>query len=259
MDLATHGLSFAYPKGPRVLRDVTLSFEDPVTVIIGPNGAGKSTLLRLLGHLTGMRPQAGGVTLGGVDIGERTALERVKHIAYLSQTPRVSSPLTVEEVVALSRTLTGPSEACVARAIEEVGLMDRRKDRFSQLSVGQRQLAAFARALSQFGFESQDGARYLLADEPIAALDPHHAVTIARQLRAATERNIRCVLVAHNLAFAEAVAGRVIGLGGDGTVVADGAPERILTEGVLERLYGCRFVRGDRASGGGLKPRYLPD
>lgn len=252
MALATQDLCFSYPSGAEVLRGVSLSFEDPVTAIIGPNGAGKSTLLRLLGHLQAERPSQGRVHLDGVDLGSLSSVDRVRRIAYVSQTPTVSSPLTVGEVVGLSRTLLGRSDETVARAVSEVGLEDRTNDRFSELSVGQRQLAAIARAIAQFGYESSDQDRYLLADEPIASLDPHHAVTIAERLRAMTQRGIRCILIVHDLGFARAVADRVLGLSTVGRIVVDGPPERTITEEVLSSLFGCRFERTDW----GLMPRY---
>jgi len=151
MALVTEDLCFRYPSGAEVLRSVSLGFEDPMTAIIGPNGAGKSTLLRLLGHLQVHRPSRGRVLMDGVELSTMRSVERVRRLAYVSQTPTVSSPLTVREVVGLSRTLLDRSDETVARAIAEVGLEDRSNDRFSELSVGQRQLAAIARAIAQFG------------------------------------------------------------------------------------------------------------
>lgn len=252
MALVTEDLCFRYPSGAEVLRSVSLGFEDPMTAIIGPNGAGKSTLLRLLGHLQVHRPSRGRVLMDGVELSTMRSVERVRRLAYVSQTPTVSSPLTVREVVGLSRTLLDRSDETVARAIAEVGLEDRSNDRFSELSVGQRQLAAIARAIAQFGFEPSDQTRYLLADEPIASLDPHHAVAIADRLRAMTERGVRCILVIHDLGFARAVADRVLGLSAEGRVVVDGPPEETITEEVLGSLFGCRFER----TGWGLMPRY---
>ena len=252
MPLSTENLCFSYPSGAEVLRSVSLSFDDPVTAIIGPNGAGKSTLLRLLGNLQAGRASKGRVLMDGVELSGLSSFERVRRLAYVSQTPTVSSPLTVGEVVGLSRTLLGRSDETVARAIAEVGLEARSEDRFLELSIGQRQLAAIARAIAQFGYGSSDHSRYLLADEPIASLDPHHAVAIAERLRALTERGVRCILVVHDLGFARAVADRVLGLSSEGRVVVDGSPAETITEEVLGSLYGCRFERTDW----GLMPRY---
>lgn len=252
MTLATDGLSFSYPQRADVLRDVSLSFDDPVTALIGPNGAGKSTLLRLLGRLQDGKECSGRITLDGRELSGLSAIERVRRIAYVSQTPTVSSPLTVREVVGLARTVLSPSRESVDRAIGEVGLDDRSDDRFSALSVGQRQLAAIARAIAQFGYESSERTRYLLADEPIASLDPHHAVRVAELLGSMTQRGVRCVLVVHDLGFARAVTDRVIGLSADGRVAMDGPPDRTITEDGLGGLFGCRFERTEW----GLMPRY---
>ncbi len=252
MSLAVHEVTYAYPKGPPVLQGVTVEFTDSVTAVIGPNGAGKSTLLRLLGDLQHPRSSQGRIAMEGKDLGSLSASERVRRIAYVSQTPLVSAPLTVREVVGLSRVLIEADQAAVDRAIAEVGLESRQDDLFSSMSVGQRQLAAIARALAQLGFDRDDSPRYLLADEPIAALDPHHAIEIARQLRSATDRGIRCVLVVHDLTFARAVSDRIIGLGRDGRIAADGSPEDTLTEEKLGQLFGCRFERTENE----LRPSY---
>jgi len=252
MSLAVHGLSYAYPKGLSVLRDITLEFPEAVTVVIGPNGAGKSTLLRLLGDLQHPRPSQGRITLDGKELGSLSASERVRRIAYVSQSPTVSAPLTVREVVGLSHTLIGANKSAIDRAMIEVGLKNRQNDLFGSLSVGQRQLVAIARALAQLGFDRQHLPQYLLADEPIAALDPNHTIEIARQLRSATNRGIRCVLVVHDLAFARAVSDRIIGLSRDGQVISDGSPEDTLTADKLGSLFGCRFERTENE----LRPSY---
>ena len=244
MSLAAENLSFAYRAARPVLKGVSVEFGNPITAIIGPNGAGKSTLLRLLAGVASGGVREGKVTLDGQELLDLRAVERVRRLAMLAQVPAVSAPLTVGEVVMLGRTLLPSDPATVARAIEEVGLNGRENDLFESLSVGERQLAAFARVLAQLGFEQEQRPRYLLADEPIAALDPNHAVTNARRIRAASERGIRCVLVVHDLDFVSEVADRVIGVGRCGSVVADGPPEQTLKPDVLESLYGCRFGVG---------------
>jgi iron complex transport system ATP-binding protein len=247
-------LGYAYPSGDLpVLQDVSLVFEAPVTAIIGPNGAGKSTLLRLLAGIADRRGRRGGVTLDGRAIEHVPVVERVRRIAYVSQTPRVSAPLTVAEVVGLGRVVQSPSSDVVGRALDAVGLGDRAEDAFEHLSVGQRQLAAFARVLAQFDGPENDQTRYLLADEPVAALDPRHAIVIAQQIRDASDRGIRSILIVHDVGFASAVADHVVCLGDGGSVRASGPPDDVLTRDVLEDLFGCRFGESGAAR---IQPRY---
>ncbi|MFB3432041.1 MAG: ABC transporter ATP-binding protein [Phycisphaerales bacterium] len=247
MTLRCDQLGYTYSTGKRAaLRDVSIAFDAPVTAIIGPNGAGKSTLLRLLAGVADSRGQAGKIELDGWALNEIPVADRVRRMAYVSQTPRVAAPLTVAEVVGLGRAVQVPDRDAVRRALASVGLVDRFNDRFEHLSIGQRQLAAFARILAQFDGPATDRTRYLLADEPVAALDPRHAIVIADQIRKASGRGIRSVLVVHDVGFAGAVADRVVCLGRGGTVQAQGPPSEVLKQDVLEELFGCRF--GDSAA-----------
>ena len=236
-----------------MLRDVSLTFDAPVTAIIGPNGAGKSTLLRLLGGVADQRGRSGSVELDNTPIARVPVGERVRRMAYMSQSPRVSAPLSVSEVVALGRATQDPDDEAVRRALATVGLEDRGDERFEHLSIGQRQLAAFARVLAQLDGPNAGETRYLLADEPVASLDPRHAIVISQQVRAAADRGIRGVLIVHDVGFAAAIADRVVCLGEDGAVRAEGHPDEVLTREVLEDLFGCRF---GETNGARLYPVY---
>ncbi len=242
MALRCENLSFSYQGGSNlVLRDVSLRLDAPVTAVIGPNGAGKSTLLRVLGALEDRGRMSGRVLLDDSDVAALPAAARVRRIAFLSQTPRLSAPMTVRQSVALGRVLLRADGHAVEQALSEVGLLDRAEDRFADLSVGQRQLAAYARAMAQLADPRSDAARYLLADEPIAALDPNHAIRLAKLIRAGADSGIRCVMVVHDLGFAVAVADRVVFLARGGTVLREGTPQEILTTEQLSELFGCRF------------------
>lgn len=244
MGLRAEGLSYAYRKGTRpVLGGVDMEITAGVTALIGPNGAGKSTLLRLLAGVAPRGYRQGKVTLDGRDLLEFSAVERVKRIAMLAQVPQVSAPLTVREVVSLGRTLLARDGALVERAMEEVGLLGRGDELFGTLSIGERQLASFARVLAQFGFGESPSPRYLLADEPIAALDPKHELVIASQIRRLKERGVWSVVIVHDLGFAEAIADRIVGLGPRGQVQANGSTGDVLRSEVLEELFGCRFTQ----------------
>ena len=135
MTLRCDQLGYTYSAGKRpALRDVTLAFDAPVTAIIGPNGAGKSTLLRLLAGVADSRGRAGRIELDGRALNEVPVADRVRRMAYVSQTPRVAAPLTVAEVVGLGRAVQVPDCDAVQRALTSVGLVDRSNDRFSDSS-----------------------------------------------------------------------------------------------------------------------------
>lgn len=253
MPLCCENLSFTYRGASRpALQNITLQFNTPVTAIIGPNGAGKSTLLRLLGGLEDRGQIKGRVLIEGSTMQSMPVPDRVRRIAFLSQTPRLSAPLSVRQSVALGRVLLPADDEAVDRALDAVGLLNRANDRFGALSVGQRQLAAFARTMAQLSDPRSETPRYLLADEPVAALDPSHAVRLARLIRNGARSGIRCIMVVHDLGFASAVADRVVFLAEGGSLLLDGPPDDMFTPDRLGKLFGCGF----REPSGTLHPDY---
>src|SRR6185312_5235057 len=149
--------------------------------LIGANGAGKSTLLRVLAGLR--RPDAGEVRLDGTGLNAippaRLALAR----AYLPQEPTAHWALSVEELVGLGRLphrRTGPEaagQAAIARALRRTGTLEFARRRIDALSGGERARVLLARALAV-------EAPILLADEPIAGLDPLQQIRTMHVLRA---------------------------------------------------------------------------
>ena len=234
--LVARALAAGYGTRP-VLRGVDLTIEPGrLIALVGPNGAGKSTLLRVFAGL--IRPTAGSVTLGGVDIGSLSRRALAARIAVVPQTFDTLFPFTVREIVALGRSARlglfarpGPADAAaVARAIAEQDLgplVDRRLD---ALSGGERQRVVLAMALAQ-------EAGVLLLDEPTAHLDPAHQVGIVRRAaELARAREMIAVAVLHDLNLA-ALADRVIVMDA-GAVVADGAASVALAADVVGRVFG---------------------
>jgi len=234
--LVARALAAGYGTRP-VLRGVDLTIEPGrLIALVGPNGAGKSTLLRAFAGL--IRPTAGSVTLGGVDIGSLSRRALAARIAVVPQTFDTLFPFTVREIVALGRSARlglfarpGPADAAaVARAIAEQDLgplVDRRLD---ALSGGERQRVVLAMALAQ-------EAGVLLLDEPTAHLDPAHQVGIVRRAaELARAREMIAVAVLHDLNLA-ALADRVIVMDA-GAVVADGAASVALAADVVGRVFG---------------------
>lgn len=238
--LAVRGL--ACRRGPRrVLDGIDLAFAAAqVTAIVGPNGSGKTTLLR---HLAGLDEAAAGeVELAGAPLGRLPAAVRARRIAYLPQGAAVYWPLLGRDLVALGRLphgadlgrpLAAADEAAVERALQRVdgtAFADRTIDALSQ---GERARLLLARTLAT-------EAEVLLADEPVANLDPAYALDTMSVLRAEAARGVCVVVVLHDLGLAARFADRVVVLAG-GRVAADGPAGDALRPPIIDEAYGVAF------------------
>ena len=209
-----------------------------VTSIIGPNGAGKSTLLGLVSRL--LAPDAGAVTVDGLDVAVAPGDEVARRLAILRQDNHLAVRLTVRDLVRFGRypwsrgRLTAADRELVERAIGWVGL-DELADRFlDEMSGGQRQRAFVAMVLCQ-------DTDYVLLDEPLNNLDMRHAVSMMRRLRrAADELGRTVVLVLHDVNFASCWSDRIVAMR-DGAVVHQGTPDEIMREDVLRDIYGMEI------------------
>lgn len=213
------GLSQRYPNGKLALADFELTVEaGELVIVLGGNGSGKSTLLRCITRT--LKPSAGQVWLGGTDLcaleGEKLRRARLE-LAMIWQHAslvRRRSVLTNVATGALGRHSTFRtafgrlplSELQEARGhLADVGLADLAEQRAGTLSGGQAQRVAIARALAQ-------RPRVLLADEPVASLDPEAAEEIMRLLQRLARSRIAVLCVLHQVELAYAFADRVIGI-----------------------------------------------
>ncbi|MNS71981.1 Phosphate-import ATP-binding protein PhnC [compost metagenome] len=252
--LQVQGLQKAYGNGPKILHDVNLRFErGEFVAILGLSGAGKSTFLRCLNRL--IEPTAGQIHVpaslfleagaaGTKDVAtlSKGDLRRWRRrVGMIFQQFNLVKRLTVIENVlsgslgyqaALPSILRRFSESDRARALENlrrVGLLEHAYKRADALSGGQQQRVAIARALMQ-------SPAIILADEPVASLDPKLSVTILDILRRiAKEDGITVLVSLHVLELARQYADRVIGFS-DGVVSFDGPPAE-LTEAIVEQIY----------------------
>ena len=233
-----------------VVRDVSLQLpRRGVTSIIGPNGAGKSTLLSMISRLLPM--SAGTVTVDGLDVTQTPSDILAKRLTILRQDNRVSSRLTVRDLVEFGRypyskgRLTTEDRAHAARAIGYLDL-EPLADRFlDELSGGQRQRAYVAMVLCQ-------DTDYVLFDEPLNNLDMKHAVGMMKLLRrAADDLGKTIVLVLHDINFASCYSDYLVAMR-DGAVVYHGTPAEIMTGPVIRAVYDMdveiQDVRGHRIS-----------
>ncbi|MDP3659316.1 ABC transporter ATP-binding protein [Phenylobacterium sp.] len=216
-----------------------------VTAVLGPNGAGKSTLLACLAGLR--RPDVGSVELDGAGVRALAPRVRARRIGLLPQTPEVAWPVSARTVVGLgripyngSRGLTSEDEAAVARAMDAAGVAELAERDVTTLSGGERGRVLIARALA-------GEPEWLLADEPLAGLDPGHQLDVAalfRDLAAGSGRGV--VVTLHDLSMAARMADRILVLA-DGGLLADGPPHEALAPAVLAQAYGveARFTQGE--------------
>lgn len=201
-----------------------------LVALVGPNGAGKSSLIKAF---VGLLALDGGVArLNGDDVTILSPRERARRVAYLPQERRIAWNLPAVEVAALGAPfLAGPEALARAkRALAEVGgahLVDRG---VAEMSGGERARVLLARALAV-------GAPALIADEPLAALDPGHQIDVMALLRAQAQGRALVVTVLHDLAMAARYCDRLLLMDG-GALVADGAPMDVLTPERLASVYG---------------------
>jgi iron complex transport system ATP-binding protein len=200
-----------------------------ITAIVGPNGAGKSSLLLGLAGL--LAPVAGGVTLDGEALAALAPRERAKAIGYLPQSPDIAWDVAVEALVALGRLpWRDRGTEAVEAALAALALEPLRARPVSQLSGGERARVLLARVLA-------GEPRWILADEPLAALDLAHQLGLIAHLRACADGGQGVVVVLHDLAIAMNHADRVLVLK-DGTLIADGPPQDALTPDVITQVWG---------------------
>lgn len=200
-----------------------------ITAICGPNGAGKSSLLECLAGLT--VADSGSAALNDVPLAALHPRARARAIGYLPQTGEVAWDVAVRSLIALGRLPHGDSGAAAVDATLSTLDLDALADRpVSRLSGGERARALLARVLA-------GEPQWILADEPLAALDLAHQLGLLRHLRRAAGEGTGVVLVLHDLALAMNHADRVLVLD-RGTVVADGPPDLALASAVIEQVWG---------------------
>ena len=200
--------------------------------LIGPNGAGKTTLMRAA---LGLLPHEGTSTLASLP-----ARVRARAAAWLPQAREIAWPVPVETLVTLGRlphatrggVVTEADRAAVQRALDRMDLARLAARPATELSGGEQARALIARALSQ-------EAPLLMADEPVAGLDPAHQIA-TMQVFAGLAAEGRGVLVSlHDLGLAARHCTRLLMMD-RGRLLADGPPAAVLTEDNLRAVFGLK-------------------
>lgn len=237
-------VSKVYPNGTRGLDDVDLTITDGEFVsVIGLSGAGKSTFLRSINRLNEI--SEGNIVVDGVSItkaGKKQLREIRRHIGLISQSFNLVKRSTVQKNVLSGRLgyystwksifglFTKEDYERTKQALESVGLLDKLNSRSDELSGGQQQRVSIARTLVQ-------QADIILADEPVASLDPITSQKILQDLRKINQEMGKTVIVnIHSVEMAKAFSDRILAFK-SGKVVFDGTPKQ-LDETELARIYG---------------------
>lgn len=206
-----------------------------LVAVIGPNGAGKSTLLSVLAGL--VAPDAGSVMLDGIALSEIPKRALARRRAYLPQSPRAEWPIPVERLVALGLMphlpvfggLPAASAAAIDAALVACDLVDRRHQPVTTLSGGELARAMLARALV-------GNPAVLIADEPLAGLDPRHALDGMMRLRSRALAGTLIIVALHDLTLAARYASHVVALR-EGRLVAQGPVATTLDSHLIRALF----------------------
>jgi phosphonate transport system ATP-binding protein len=243
--------SVTYPGGVHALKNVSLEIPDgQMMVIVGLSGAGKSTLIRAINGLVPLTD--GDVTIDGVSVrgaSTRELREIRSRIGMIFQTFNLVKRTSVLNNVLMGRlhgagtmrSLLGWYRAddveIAMQSLERVGIVEKAYVRASNLSGGQQQRVGIARALAQ-------EPKIILADEPVASLDPPTSHVVMRDLqRINRELGMTTIVNLHFLDLAKVYGERIIGLRG-GELVYDGTGEQA-DENVFRDIYGRSLTADD--------------
>ncbi len=218
------------------LRDVSVALQPGrITAICGPNGAGKSTLLECLAGL--LTPNAGGVELGGETLAKMPARARARRIGYLPQQGEIAWDVPVRSLIELGRLPHGDRRRePVDAAIRALDLEAFEARRAQSLSGGETARVLLARVLA-------GEPQWILADEPLAALDLAHQLALIGHLRRAATAGAGVVIVLHDLAIARNHADHVV-LMHEGRIAQSGPAPQALHEDAIEAVFGvgCEWI-----------------
>jgi iron complex transport system ATP-binding protein len=234
--LQAESVTLAYDRVP-VVTDLDLTITaGSFTVLIGPNACGKSTALRGLARL--LSPSDGRVLLDGRDIATRKTREIARELALLPQAPITPPSVTVADLVSrgrapyqsLLRQYSREDERAVAAAMVATGVESLAERAVDELSGGQRQRVWIAVALAQ-------ETDILLLDEPTTYLDLAHQIEVLDLCARLHAEGRTLVVVLHDLNMAARYGTELVAFKA-GRIVAQGAPEDVVTPRILSEVFG---------------------
>ena len=219
-------LSFSYGSN-QILSDISLTIpRGKITTIMGANGCGKSTLFSLM--TKNLTPGKGKILLEEKSIKKYSLSEFARKVSIVHQHNSAAEDITIERLVSYGRTpyqkmLGGKSEEderLIEQALQVTGLLDLREREIGRLSGGQRQRVWIAMALAQ-------NTELLFLDEPTTYLDIRYQLEI--------------LMVLHDINQTIYFSDKIIGLQG-GHVAIEGAPDQVITEESIQKLYGVHLM-----------------
>ncbi|MEP6342175.1 MAG: ABC transporter ATP-binding protein [Maricaulaceae bacterium] len=219
-----------------LVEDVSFALKrGELVVLLGPNGAGKTTLLKAC--LDIIPKTSGTVTYEDTPAADLSPQARARAMAYLPQIQPLTWPNRVKDIVALGRfayganpsTLKGEDQSAVDHALSDCELSHMAERSAETLSGGEQARLHFARALAA-------QTPFLLADEPVAALDPHHQFKVLGLIRRYVDQGNGALVILHDIALAARYADRLLWMK-DGQLKADGSVAETLTVERLKDIY----------------------
>lgn len=243
--MTVQNLSFSYPCGRQILRDISFSARDGEFVaILGNNGAGKSTLLKCLDRL--LKPQSGSVTVDGAELLTLPAEELARRVAFVAQSGG-GAQLTVYDLLLLGRKpylkwgVSREDRELVDKTLRRLGLEELALRYLDQLSGGEQQKVLIARALVQ-------QPKLLLLDEPTSSLDLRNQYEVMNLVRrVCREQGITAVAVIHDLNLALRFCDRFLFFH-ENTIFAAGDVSVVNPENILA-VYGMEVLVTEIAGG----------
>ena len=232
------GINIGFDKAS-ILIETDFNLEEGELVgIIGPNGAGKTSLMRTIAGL--LQPRSGEIRFLNQPMASISDRQRARQLAYLPQGNESHWDVTVETVVMLGRlphrkSWKGPSERdreIVSQALRTCNVSHFSDRSINTLSGGEKARVMLARALAV-------EPRLLLADEPVAGLDPGHQLDVMEKFRQLSQSGMGIMIVLHDLTLAARYCSRLLLLF-DKRILAQGKPQDVLSEENLAHCFGIR-------------------
>ncbi|WLR41651.1 ABC transporter ATP-binding protein [Bacillus carboniphilus] len=220
-------------QGESIIRNICFEVDSGTFVgIVGPNGSGKTTLLSSLYKVKTLN--SGTVYVNGQSTSNISMKELAKEVAVLMQENGENYDFSIEEMVMMGRSPhkrlfefdTKEDRECLNRSLRTVGLWEKRHQRYSQLSGGEKQRVLIARALTQ-------QPSILFLDEPTNHLDIHHQIQLLDMIKGF---NLTTVAALHDLNLAARVCDKVLVMN-NGNLVADGKPIDVFTVDMLKDVF----------------------
>lgn len=238
-------LGFSYGEGSFALRDITIDIAPGEFVsVTGRNGSGKSTLIKLL---TGQRSgYTGSIIFDGREISSYERKEIAAKLAYLPQAVQiVNEDVSLVDMALIGCywrkgtfdfSVTSRERSFAEAALKELGLSELSRERYGELSGGQKQKALIAVALSQLDITSDLKGKTLLVDEPLTFLDVNHQYEVFGILKKLNERGLTVIAIVHDLNIALRFTEKCILMSGGG-IVRQGMTKEVITEAMLKEHF----------------------